>query len=194
MLLARVVNGRAHGRLEYAAAALMSGGAVGFAWQNTTIAARDTASGAGVGAALLACSVCCDALVVNAQERVLATVDGLRADQLVANTNVVAAAAAAAYLVATVDLPRLCAAMSAQLACALAVVGMCLGVSVLAYTRFIECSSASTAVTVATLRKVLTVLLSYVFFPKPLLKRHVLSGAAVLAGIALAKAARRHKR
>ena len=38
---------------------------------------------------------------------------------------------------------------------------------------------------VATLRKVATIVLSYIVFPKPLLAMHIAAGLAVLAGVLL---------
>lgn len=61
--------------------------------------------------------------------------------------------------------------------------GLCLAFAVLAYTKLIKSSGSVIAVTVATLRKVITVILSYIFFPKPLLRIHIFSGLLVLVGI-----------
>ena len=61
--------------------------------------------------------------------------------------------------------------------------GLCLAIAVLAYTKLIKASGSVLAVTVATMRKVITVVLSYVIFPKPLLRMHVLSGLLVLTGV-----------
>ena len=64
-------------------------------------------------------------------------------------------------------------------------VGGTLSVAVLCYTRLIREAGSVVAVAVATLRKVATVVLSYVVYPKPLSGRHVVSGMVVLAGILL---------
>jgi len=63
--------------------------------------------------------------------------------------------------------------------------GLSLAVAVLAYTKLIQKSGSVTAVTVATLRKAFTVILSYVFFPKPILRVHIFSGFLVIAGLSL---------
>jgi solute carrier family 35 (adenosine 3'-phospho 5'-phosphosulfate transporter), member B3 len=60
-----------------------------------------------------------------------------------------------------------------------------LSTAVLAYTRLIQASGSVVAVAVSTLRKVVTVTLSYIVFPKQLLTIHVVSGVAVLGGIVL---------
>lgn len=62
-------------------------------------------------------------------------------------------------------------------------VGMGLGTAVLAYTELIRRSGPAVAVAVATLRKVVTVVLSYIIFPKPMTQVHVLSAGLVMSGI-----------
>ena len=68
----------------------------------------------------------------------------------------------------------------------LVLVGMGLSTAVLAYTRLIATSGSVVAVTVATLRKVMTVVLSFVIFPnKTFSTVHGVASLAVLAGIGL---------
>eukprot|EP00986_Skeletonema_menzelii_P010798 scaffold5399_cov147-Skeletonema_menzelii.AAC.4 len=62
------------------------------------------------------------------------------------------------------------------------VVGSGLGTAVLAYTELIKRSGPAFAVAVATLRKVVTVFLSYIIFPKAM-HTHFASSCLVLAGI-----------
>ncbi len=64
-------------------------------------------------------------------------------------------------------------------------VGMGLGTAVLAYTELIRRSGPAVAVTVATLRKVVTVMLSYIVFPKAVSLLHLASGCLVLIGLAV---------
>jgi len=61
-------------------------------------------------------------------------------------------------------------------------VGLGLGTAVLAYTELIRRSGPAVAVTVATLRKVVTVFLSYILFPKPMSGTHVISVGLVIGG------------
>ena len=65
------------------------------------------------------------------------------------------------------------------------VVGLGLGTAVLAYTELIKRSGPAFAVAVATLRKVVTVVLSYIIFPKAMTITHFASSCLVLAGIAV---------
>lgn len=62
-------------------------------------------------------------------------------------------------------------------------VGMGLGTAVLAYTELIRRSGPAVAVAVATLRKVVTVILSYVLFPKPMTEGHIFSAVLVIGGM-----------
>lgn len=72
----------------------------------------------------------------------------------------------------------------------LTVIGMSLAMAVFAYTRLIKASGSVVAVGVATLRKVVTVILSYVFYPKPFSKVHAISSLLVLSGVLLSTYAR----
>jgi len=62
-------------------------------------------------------------------------------------------------------------------------VGMGLGTAVLAYMQLIKRSGPAVAVAVATLRKVVTVVLSYIIFPKPMTGMHAISVALVGGGL-----------
>lgn len=73
-------------------------------------------------------------------------------------------------------------------------VGCGLGTAVLAYTELIKRSGPAFAVAVATLRKVVTVVLSYIIFPKAMTITHLASSCLVLAGIAVGFAGKRRSR
>ena len=73
------------------------------------------------------------------------------------------------------------------------VVGCGLGTAVLAYTELIKRSGPAFAVAVATLRKVATVILSYVVFPKAVTYTHFASSCLVLAGIVVGFIGKRRK-
>ena len=62
-------------------------------------------------------------------------------------------------------------------------VGIGLGSAVLAYTELIRRSGPTFAVAIATLRKVVTVVLSYIIFPKPMSAMHAISAVLVTGGI-----------
>jgi adenosine 3'-phospho 5'-phosphosulfate transporter B3 len=67
----------------------------------------------------------------------------------------------------------------------LTVIGVALSTAVLFYTRLIRESGSVVAVAVSTLRKVATVILSYVVYPKALSMVHLASALLVLGGILL---------
>ncbi len=73
-------------------------------------------------------------------------------------------------------------------------VGCGLGTAVLAYTELIKRSGPAFAVAVATLRKVVTLVLSYIIFPKAMTITHLASSCLVLAGIAVGFAGKRRSR
>lgn len=62
-------------------------------------------------------------------------------------------------------------------------VGICLSTAVLAYTNLIKSTSPVIAVATTTLRKVATIVLSYIIFPKQITMIHFASLILVLAGI-----------
>ena len=57
--------------------------------------------------------------------------------------------------------------------------------SVSFYTYIIKRAGSVVAVTAATLRKIVTIFLSYIVFPKEILAQHYLGTAAVVLGIVL---------
>jgi drug/metabolite transporter (DMT)-like permease len=67
----------------------------------------------------------------------------------------------------------------------LMVIGMALATAVWCYTRLIQQAGSVVAVAVATLRKVVTVVLSYIIYPKTMTMIHAASGVLVLGGILL---------
>lgn len=73
------------------------------------------------------------------------------------------------------------------------IVGCGLGTAVLAYTELIKRSGPAFAVAVATLRKVVTVVLSYIMFPKAMTITHFSSSCLVFAGIVLGFVGKRKK-
>ena len=76
----------------------------------------------------------------------------------------------------------------------LIMIGTCLSIAVYAYTRLIQESGSVFAVSIATLRKVATMILSYIVFPKPLSYLHMISGVFVLGGIMLSSYTPKHRK
>ena len=72
-------------------------------------------------------------------------------------------------------------------------VGIGLSTAVWAYTKLIQATSSVVAVAVSTLRKVATIALSYIIFPKPLLPIHMVSFVLVVAGMVLSSFSKERK-
>jgi len=112
---------------------------------------------------------------------------GLTASELMINVNSVGFFVLLVYMAVVGDLtPTVNASVrNPLLFWYLTAVGMCLASAVWNYTSIIRSSGSVIAVGVATLRKVVTFVLSFIVFPKPITYVHVLSGLLVLAGITL---------
>jgi adenosine 3'-phospho 5'-phosphosulfate transporter B3 len=75
----------------------------------------------------------------------------------------------------------------------LTIIGLSLSTAIFAYTRLIKEAGSVVAVGVATLRKVVTVILSYIVFPKQFSQLHLFSSLLVLSGIILSSHAKQKK-
>lgn len=117
---------------------------------------------------------------------------GVSAAELMVNVNAIGFVGLSLYMGASGELSAAVAtaALHPRLVMYLTMVGVGLSTAVFAYTRLIQASGSVVAVAVATLRKVATVVLSYVVFPKPLLGIHVVSGLLVLGGVVLSTVAK----
>ena len=121
---------------------------------------------------------------------------GLTPAELMANVNGVGFIALLAYMLVSGSLFSTfqTAASSPMLLFYLTSIGLGLSTAVLAYNKLIKSAGSVAAVAVATLRKVATILLSYIIFPKALLGIHVVSGLLVLCGIILSSYTRMRTR
>lgn len=120
-------------------------------------------------------------------------VAGLSAQAVMVNTNAIGFGSILIYMILSGSLMDAITTATAEprLLFYLVCVGVGLSVSVLAYTKLIHASGSVVAVAVSTLRKVVTVLLSYIIFPKPILPLHIFSGALVLIGVLIGTFGRR---
>jgi len=167
------------------------------------------------GIGLLIISIMCDAIVPNFQQQLMASPtannsnstlpkvhgqgisgSGLSADAVMINTNTVGFAMILVGMLISGSLKDAVstAVLDPRLLVYLVSVGLGLSTAVLAYTKLIKASGPVVAVAVATLRKVVTMLLSYIIFPKPILSIHVFSGLLVLAGVVISTFCRRGRR
>lgn len=183
MIVSSLWQGQKFNRGEYVAAALLCTGAAGYSYGSGQTNSDSGSSTFGIS--LLVASIICDAIVPNYQKLLMN--QGLSATQLMINVNAVGSVAVLGYMVVTGQawtIARTCQAHPKLLAY-LFCVGIGLSTAVWAYTRLIQATSSVAAVTVATLRKVATMCLSYIIFPKPLLTIHIYSGVLVLSGMVL---------
>jgi len=203
MIVYTLLNkGDKYGILDYIAAMFICLGAAGYSYSGKGSSTSETDDSM-FGIALLTISVVCDALVPNLQQRLMTPkktegipetttspqpVTGLSAQALMFNVNSIGFAFLLTFMIlsgsffrdtlpAVTNHPRLLLYLT--------LVGVGLSTAVLAYTKLIQCSGPVVAVTVATLRKVATFLLSYILFPKALLPIHAVSGVSVLLGVVL---------
>jgi solute carrier family 35 (adenosine 3'-phospho 5'-phosphosulfate transporter), member B3 len=216
MLVASFMQRKIYSVTEYVAALLLCLGAAGYAYGGASSSAAGHDSFYGI--LLLIVSVFCDAIVPNVQKlskansnniiqelpmdsdrkfNAMATNQGggISADELMVNTNTVGFGILSSYMIFTGDMQEFLNTCTIQptLLLFLMTVGTCLSVAVYAYTRLIQESGSVFAVSVATLRKVATVVLSFVLFPKPLKFIHIGSGFLVLGGILLSSSAPKNR-
>ena len=207
MMVATVIQRKVYGIRDYLGATLLSIGAAGYTYGSHNEPKQENNW---IGILLLTLSVFCDALVPNLQKILMAPIEtkttqglpflrepfgkdgeaiksGVSASELMTNVNAIGFAGVLSYMMVTGHLAATMAAaiQHPKLLIDLVLVGLGLSTAVLNYTNLIQSSGSVIAVAVATLRKVATVILSYVVFPKPLLGIHVISLFFVLSGIVL---------
>lgn len=198
-----------YGPLDYLAAFLLCIGAAGYSY-NSGRSDEDKQTSL-YGISLLLVSIVCDAFLPNLQEKLMSSHytnqwlllhlthqnanadkqmstninNGLSAQAIMVNTNAIGFGTILIYMFLSGSLAEAIATamINPKLLFYLICVGVGLSTSVLAYTKLIQASGSVIAVAVSTLRKVATVLLSYILFPKPILSIHVFSGILVLAGV-----------
>jgi len=191
MVVATVWQNQRYSRMEYLAAIFLCLGAAGFGYSNTNNDKESTyPTGAIWGIFLLLISITCDAVVPNYQKTLLN--QGVSAGQLMININTVGTGAVLTYMLVTGQLVEVIATCYQHplLLFYLACVGSGLATAVWAYTKLIQATSSVVAVAVSTLRKVGTICLSYILFPKPILPLHTYSGLLVLLGMILSSYAK----
>jgi len=181
-----------YGVLDYAAAFFLCIGAAGYGFKSgSTKDDMNTTNFFGIS--LLTISIICDALLPNWQQKLMMPSNnphqenGLSAAAVMANTNAVGFGALLIYMVLSGSLmiSITTALANSYLFLYLLCVGLGLSTAVFAYTKLIKAKGSVIAVAVSTLRKVATIMLSYLFFPKPLTQINVFSGVFVFVGIGL---------
>ena len=171
--------------LDYCCALFLCLGTAMFIYDPSASSASSSISTPGVG--MLIGAVACDAFLPNVQKKMMNTVIP---EELMVNSNLfgfIVLLLAMLFSGAINDLARVIfTAEKSYLLCAsLAGVGSCLTVAVYCYTHLIKEAGPVLAVSVATLRKVITLFLSYVVFPKPLSPMETVALLLIIVGITL---------
>ena len=132
----------------------------------------------------------------NSNQKMSYANEGLSAHAIMINVNVIGFSALLVYMIVSGSLLNTIQVSieNPHLLFYLTCVGLCLSTAVLAYTKLIKSSGSVIAVAVSTLRKVTTVMLSYIVFPKPINQIHLVSGVCVLIGIIISSFCKNRKR
>eukprot|EP00811_Abedinium_folium_P036530 NODE_9230_length_1438_cov_4.208238.p1 GENE.NODE_9230_length_1438_cov_4.208238~~NODE_9230_length_1438_cov_4.208238.p1 ORF type:complete len:411 (+),score=88.61 NODE_9230_length_1438_cov_4.208238:39-1235(+) len=178
-------NSRKYCCWEYLAAVLLCLGIAGFSFRSGLHGSTDAMVMLGV--LLLTLSVFCDAFATNAQQCLLQR-RGAQPHVMIFRQNAVAVVVCILLLALTGRLPAslsFCIEEPLLLAY-LSGVGFTTGCGVWAYTQLLNEEGSVAAVGISTLRKLVTVLLSYAIFPKPLTYLQAFSCLVAAAGLVLA--------
>ena len=178
-------------RAEYGAALLMCLSLAGLSLADYRLADADAAASVPLGCGLLAVAVFADALVPNLQEKVL---KDLRypVGRMIVFSNVGCLLLVFAYCASTGELAEAldwCAGHPAPAAWLLAQ-ACCSYAGLRAYLVVVKDLSGVAGVVVTSMRKVLTLVLSFLLFEKPFSAAHAAAFLLLAAGVALAAAAR----
>ena len=172
MILSTVLLGSTHSLGDYISAVLLCMGTALFVYRPQKNSVSTSDDGSSWGCLLLLLSVVCDSLLPNIQKRMMSKASP---EEVMVNTNLVGMVGMLAYMCVFSDhLDSICAYfamdddMKLVLLLQLSIVGSSLGFAVLCYTSLIHETGPVVAVTVSTMRKVVTMVLSYVIFSKAL--------------------------
>ena len=170
---------------EYLSALFLCFGAVGYGYdpgKSNAINPNNTY----IGVSILIFSSFCDALVPNIQQDMM-KLNNIPAEELMVNTNVVGLFCVSFYMTISRDFVKLFyqAKQSPMLLFNLIGIGSSLAVAVICYTILIKNAGSVVAVSIGTLRKIVTIGLSYFLFPKEFLPIHIFSTICVAIGILL---------
>eukprot|EP00928_Gymnodinium_smaydae_P028668 TRINITY_DN2180_c0_g2_i1.p2 TRINITY_DN2180_c0_g2~~TRINITY_DN2180_c0_g2_i1.p2 ORF type:complete len:214 (-),score=32.08 TRINITY_DN2180_c0_g2_i1:120-761(-) len=179
-------NSRPFTARQYIAAILLCVGTAGFSWGQ----GKDgtTAHYVALGIIFLGVSVLCDAFSANFQQHLLQRL-GVPPMVMMFRLNMCGILVSAATIVGSGYSSDALSLLERQpdAFAYVAAVGACLSVGVWANTRLLLEAGAVLMVSVATLRKVMTIILSYCIFKKEIQTSHVLCALVVLLGLVIAE-------
>lgn len=186
-------NSRTFGALDYLAAVLLCAGAAGFSFHAGKIG--ESSQLVLLGIALLTCTMFCDAVSANAQQRLMQRT-GVPPMVMMLRLNLCGVLVSLGILAASGQAgvaARLLAAEPLVLAY-MAGVGGSIAVGVWANTVLISEAGSVVAVGVATVRKVATMVLSYAIYRKPFRSLHAVAFLLMVAGLVLSEVVRSRPR
>lgn len=192
-------NSRGFKFLEYVAAGCLCIGAAGFVLygsseddkkhhgssSNDILGHYATLSNTAIGVILLLCSVFADSFVANMQQSLMQ--QGHSPESMMIKVNVIGIAFSLGCAVISGHVAEYISFLSAEpkLLGLLFSLAALLGVGIWCYTKLIEQVGSVSTVAVSTLRKVVTIILSYMWFPKPFDAQQGGSLMLVLTGMVL---------
>lgn len=181
MIVSTIIHKKVYRIPQYFTALLLCVGAICFGYDSSRSASKENKIG---GIILLVFAVSGDAIVPNFQQYLMGQLD-VSVDDVMINTNIIGFIVLFLYLVLTSNIQALLSNpdLNITFLLKLAGVGLSLGCGVLSYTFLIKEAGSVTAIAVSTLRKIVTILLSYLFFPKPFTTIQAIGTVAVIGGI-----------
>jgi adenosine 3'-phospho 5'-phosphosulfate transporter B3 len=186
MIVSSCMHNVAYSWREYLAAFFLCLGAVGYGYDPGKSSIVQNQDYSHLGILILTISAFCDALVPNIQQDMM-KLHNISAETLMVNTNVVGFVCATIYMCISGDFISLISMVrqTPYLLVNLTAIGCSLAIAVICYTSLIKKAGSVFAVSVGTIRKIVTIALSYLLFPKELLPIHILSSLCVALGIIL---------
>ena len=181
MALGAVLLRKRYSRADQLAAILLCAGLVGFTLSGSSAPAVGGEPSSPCGVVVLLFAVSCDAVQVLLSERMLRDAPHLTPNHVMLHTNGFAFLAVLCGVAGSGELAR---ARSVEIPwLTLVLYGACSWIGVSCFVGLTRAHGATAAVVATNGRKLLTVVLSFALFPKPLGTSFVLSGFAVVAGV-----------
>jgi len=193
MIGGMIIQGKTFTTWEFIASLVLSAGLAVFTLADVAVQPNFST----VGVALISAALCADAAIGNVQEKLMKNM-GVHSTEMVFQSYSIGSVLVLAVACARGEvLPAL--AMIQRNGVGSTLVPMLtfsacgyLGVNVV--LGLVQHFGALTAVTVTTTRKALTLVVSFVFFPKPFVMGYVWGGVLILAGIAINVAVKQQKK
>lgn len=177
-------NSRTYALQDYVAAMLICLGTVGFAWNG----GRDTSTSnmVHIGIALLVVALASDALSSNMQQKMMQE-GAVNPMTMLARLNFVGFLGLLSFQTISGEASQILtgAQQEPMILVYIVAVGLSLSVGAWANTILLNEAGAVFTICISTLRKALTIILSYIIFPKPLTYIHIGSAILLFVGLAL---------